>query len=205
MYSESAHKAFTDWFQTPYIKSVVHGALDGASWLLIAVSLAAGALLSAPLALTVAVCAIIGGALNAGATEWQTAKGELEFAIAEKRREQWEFDNYEEGEIQEMVELYQSKGFSEHDAAAIIHTMARNGEFFVNHMMVEVLFLFNACPVVLSTHILSQKFLLIMICHSFARSSACCRQTLRCSRGAAVPRVPLRLRAPACCRRHRCG
>ena len=48
-------------------------------------------------------------------------------------------DNYEEGEIQEMIELYVSKGFSEHEASTVIHTMAKHPEFFVNHMMVEEL------------------------------------------------------------------
>jgi hypothetical protein len=38
-----------------------------------------------------------------------------------------------------MIELYVSKGFSEHEASTVINTMAKHPEFFVNHMMVEEL------------------------------------------------------------------
>ncbi len=44
----------------------------------------------------------------------------------------------ETGEIEEMVEIYQEKGFSEEDARKVVGIMARHKDFFLDHMMVEV-------------------------------------------------------------------
>ena len=42
------------------------------------------------------------------------------------------------GEIEEMIEIYQDRGFSEEEATKIIGIMSKHSEFFVDHMMVEV-------------------------------------------------------------------
>lgn len=51
----------------------------------------------------------------------------------------WELENFPEGEIQEMVDLYTQKGMSEEDARVVIERMAKYPDFFVNIMMVEEL------------------------------------------------------------------
>lgn len=53
-----------------------------------------------------------------------------------------EYENYPEGEIAEMVSLYQAKGFSEEDAARVIGIYTSQPaykEAFIDHMMVEEL------------------------------------------------------------------
>lgn len=50
----------------------------------------------------------------------------------ERSREQWEMENSPQGEIEEMIELYEGKGFSKEDAKTIIETMAKNEKFFVS-------------------------------------------------------------------------
>jgi hypothetical protein len=57
----------------------------------------------------------------------------------EREREEWELDSYKDGEILEMVELYESKGMTQADATAVIRTMANYPKFFVDVMMVEEL------------------------------------------------------------------
>ena len=57
----------------------------------------------------------------------------------ERSREEWELENYKEGEIREMVELYESKGMSPADAMSIIRKMSKYPNFFVDVMMVEEL------------------------------------------------------------------
>ena len=59
--------------------------------------------------------------------------------MQERAREQWELESFAEGEIEEMVELYEEKGFAREDAEVIIRTMAKNEKFFVDHMMVQEL------------------------------------------------------------------
>jgi len=54
-------------------------------------------------------------------------------------REYWEYDNYPEGEIQEMIELYQNRGMTKEDAEKVIRLMAPHRDFFVDVMMVEEL------------------------------------------------------------------
>jgi DNA damage-binding protein 1 len=58
------------------------------------------------------------------------------FASIALRRE---LTNFPEGEIKEMVEIYKSHNFSEEDARTIVETMAKNKEFFVDHMLVAEL------------------------------------------------------------------
>ena len=41
-------------------------------------------------------------------------------------------ENSPQGEIEEMIELYEEKGFSKEDAKTIIETMAKNEKFFVS-------------------------------------------------------------------------
>ena len=57
----------------------------------------------------------------------------------EVKREQWEYDNYLSGEVKEMVELYEEKGFSTEDATRVIELMSQYRQFFVDHMVVQEL------------------------------------------------------------------
>ena len=52
---------------------------------------------------------------------------------------QWELENYPEGEIQEMVDIYTERGMSREDATTVITVMAQYKEFFVDVMMAEEL------------------------------------------------------------------
>ena len=55
----------------------------------------------------------------------------------ERRREQWELENFAKGEKQEMVELYVQRGMKEEDAEVVISKMAKYEQFFVDIMMME--------------------------------------------------------------------
>jgi DNA damage-binding protein 1 len=53
-----------------------------------------------------------------------------------------EFENFPEGEISEMVDLYMQKGFTEEDARTVITTYTGRDEYkdaFIDHMMTEEL------------------------------------------------------------------
>jgi len=82
---------------------------------------------------------IFADALSMGVGEFLSSKAENEWILTERRREQWEMDNYPEGEIQEMIDIYQDRGMSRKDAELVITTMSKYNDFFVNVMMAEEL------------------------------------------------------------------
>lgn len=58
---------------------------------------------------------------------------------SERSRECWEFENYKEGEIEEMIELYEEKGLPREKARIVVSTMAKYKNFFIDIMMCEEL------------------------------------------------------------------
>ena len=48
-----------------------------------------------------------------------------------------EYDNFREGEIQEMVELYTAKGLEKEEAAAAVQILSKHKDFFVDLMRLE--------------------------------------------------------------------
>ena len=67
----------------------------------------------------------------------------IPFAVALR-----ELDNYPEGEVSEMIALFESRGMSHSDATEVITRMAKYKTFFLNLMMTEELALPvpPACP-----------------------------------------------------------
>ena len=59
--------------------------------------------------------------------------------LSERKREEWEMNNYPEGEIREMIDIYESRGMSPQDAKLVIETMAKYKDFFVDVMMQQEL------------------------------------------------------------------
>lgn len=67
-----------------------------------------------------------------GAGEYLSSKAHRDFVLTEKRREKWEYKNYKEGEIKEMVKLFVQKGMSQPDAQLVVKKMAEYEDFFVD-------------------------------------------------------------------------
>lgn len=82
---------------------------------------------------------IIFSITSVGVGEFLSSKAENEWILSERRREKWEMDNYPEGEINEMIEIYESRGMSKEDATQVIRTMSKYKDFFVDVMMAEEL------------------------------------------------------------------
>lgn len=123
-----------------------------------------GAGLSVDVILILGFSSIFADAVSMGAGDAMSTKAENDYIMAEKKREEWcvaanpftnrhpraanarpgrctcrEFDNSPEGEIEEMVDLYVSKGMSREDAQVVIERMAKYRDFFVDVMMIEEL------------------------------------------------------------------
>ncbi|EEY56098.1 uncharacterized protein PITG_08874 [Phytophthora infestans T30-4] len=127
-----------------HIKSAVYGGLDGIITTFATVTSVAGSGLPHSVILIIGLAHLVADGLSMGLGDMLSSQAEADLANHERSREQWEFENYPEGEIEEMVELYEKKGISTDDALLVVHTLAKYKEAFIDIMMVEEL---NIMPV----------------------------------------------------------
>ena len=129
------HKSFGD-----YVKSIIYGGLDGIVTTFAIVTGVRGAELDTEIILVLGICNLVADGLSMGVGDFLSEKAELDYAYSEREREKWEFDNYREGEIQEMIDIYKNNHGMKHEhAETIIKTMALYPEFFIDHMMIQEL------------------------------------------------------------------
>jgi len=121
------------------LKAVIFGGLDGILTSFAIVAGAAGGDLPNEVVLILGFSNIFADALSMGVGEFLSSKAHNEWVISERKRESWEMENYPEGEIEEMIQIYIEKGMTREDASACINTMAKYKDFFVDHMMMEEL------------------------------------------------------------------
>lgn len=126
---------------TDYIKSIVFGGLDGILTTFAVVTAAAGAQdrVSGAAVLIFGFANLFADGFAMGFGEYTSSKAEADLKQEERKREEWEFENYPEGEKQEMVDLYVQKGMTEEDAWLVVETFSKYPRVFVDLMMVEEL------------------------------------------------------------------
>lgn len=122
-----------------FLKPIIFGGLDGILTSFAIVAGAAGGKMPVPVVLVLGFSNIFADALAMGVGEFLSSKAENEWILSERRRENWEMENYPEGEIREMIDIYIERGMSVEDATMVIHTMAKYKDFFVDIMMAEEL------------------------------------------------------------------
>ena len=122
-----------------HIKSMVLGGLDGIITTFAVVAGAAGGGLGVDIILILGFSSVFADAISMGVGDALSEKAEAEYVLAERAREKWEFENYPEGEIKEMIDLYVEKGMEKEDAEVCIRRMAKYKEFFIDVMMAEEL------------------------------------------------------------------
>lgn len=119
-----------------YVKNLVFGGLDGTITTFAIVSAAAGASMSPNTVIVMGIANVIADAISMGLGDYISESAERDFVKKEYAREEWELDNYPEGEVSEMSELYVEKyKFSKEDADQILAIMSKNKRFFLDHMM----------------------------------------------------------------------
>lgn len=128
------HDKTGDW-----IKSMVYGGLDGIITTFAVVAGASGGGLGVNVILILGFSNMFADALSMGVGDALSTKAENDRIMRERQREAWELEHYKEGEIKEMVELYEERGMGRKDAEIVIRLMAKYEDFFVDVMMVEEL------------------------------------------------------------------
>lgn len=121
------------------LKPLIFGGLDGILTSFAIVAGAAGGSMEVPVVLILGFSNIFADALAMGVGEFLSSKAENEWILSERRRENWEMENYPDGEIREMIDIYEERGMTKKDATLVIETMSKYKDFFVDVMMAEEL------------------------------------------------------------------
>jgi VIT1/CCC1 family predicted Fe2+/Mn2+ transporter len=133
----SAQEEHTD--AGDFIKSLVYGGLDGIVTTFSVVATVAGASLSNNIVVIMGFANLIGDGIAMGLGDYLSERAEHDYIAMERKREDWEMENFPEGEKKEMVDIYVKKGVLEEDAKLIIDLMSTYKNFFVDHMLKEEL------------------------------------------------------------------
>jgi hypothetical protein len=94
--SEEGHQT-----QGEFLKPVIFGGLDGILTSFAIVAGSAGGKLDPSVVLILGFSNIFADALSMGVGEFLSSKANNEWILSERRREEWELENYPEGEINE--------------------------------------------------------------------------------------------------------
>ena len=114
--------------------------MDGIITTFAIVAAVAGAGLSTNTVILMGVANLVADGISMGLGDYLSEVAERKFIDWEFKREQWEFRNYPQGEIHEMIDIYtEKKGFTEGDAQEIMRIFAKYPKAFVELMCVEEL------------------------------------------------------------------
>ncbi len=122
-----------------YIKSFVYGGLDGTITTFAVVAGVAGASLSSNVILILGFANLIADGIAMAFGDFLSTRAEQQYHAAERQREEWELENYPEGEKQELEELYVEKGLTEEEAETVVGIFAAHPKLMVDTMMKEEL------------------------------------------------------------------
>ena len=129
-------------FGSDYVKSIVFGGLDGVITTFSTIASSYGGRQSIKVVIILGLANLVADALSMGVGDFISSSAEFAYAVSEKKREEWEYDNLPAGERAEMVEkLVEEKAFERHDAERIIGIIGahEHRDFFVDYMMHEEL------------------------------------------------------------------
>jgi len=129
-----------------YLKSLVYGGLDGIITTFATVTSVSGADFSPIVIVILGIAHLFADGLSMGMGDALSEQAEIDFNNSERKREKWEMEINMEGELDEMVALYEQKGVSRPDAMTILTTLAKYENVFLDHMMVEELGLMPVDP-----------------------------------------------------------
>ncbi len=122
-----------------YIGEVVYGGLDGIITTFAVVSGVAGAELGAGVVLILGLANLFGDGLSMAAGAYLSARSDREYYLRERAREEWEVENFPDGERAELQEVYLKMGFTAQDASDLVRIQTKDRRLWVDMMMVHEL------------------------------------------------------------------
>lgn len=116
------------------IKSIVYGGMDGIITTFAIVCAVCGANLGTRALLLMGVANLIADGISMGMGDYLSEKAEEDFALMRKQ-ELCEKHCPQPKDEEDMIQLYEQRGMTREDATAIISTMAKYQDLFVDHVM----------------------------------------------------------------------
>jgi len=121
--------------------------MDGIITTFAVVAAAVGGSLEYRVAVILGCSNLLADGISMGFGDYVSSTAEYEFAVAERKREMWECENYIEGERAEMIDIYASKkGITRKGAKKIVDIISKDYDTFVDIMMVEELHMMPPDP-----------------------------------------------------------
>ena len=119
------------------IKSIIFGGLDGLVTVFSIFCSSYAAHLDFKIIIILGFANLFGAAISMGHGDYFSEKTEQDYIMQQYEREQWEMNNYLDGEINEMKDIYiKQYNVKESDANTILNLMSRYNKLFLDHMMV---------------------------------------------------------------------
>ena len=122
-----------------FVKSLVFGGLDGIITTFAIIAASQGGGLSQRTIIMMGFANLLADAISMGVGDFLSETAENNYIREEQKREKWEMDNFMEGEINEMIEIYQERGMGANDAKEYLGILARYPKIFLENMMVDEL------------------------------------------------------------------
>ncbi|CAD7925885.1 unnamed protein product [Amoebophrya sp. A120] len=120
-----------------YVRPAVFGGLDGISTSFAFLAGAVGVNLSVSHLVALGLAQVFAGAFSMAFGEYVSSKAERQIALRELNREKWEVENFPEGEIAEMIQIYMQHGLNIEDAQKVAFTLSKYPKFWVEHMLLH--------------------------------------------------------------------
>lgn len=117
----------------------MYGGLDGMITTFAIVSGVIGADLSTSVILILGFANLVGDGFSMAAGSYLSIRSEHDYQKEELLREQWEIENYPEGEIEEIRQIYRKKGFEGENLEAAVKIITSDKERWLQTMMIEEL------------------------------------------------------------------
>ncbi|MCR4335414.1 MAG: VIT1/CCC1 transporter family protein [archaeon] len=122
-----------------YLGDMVYGALDGIVTTFAVVAGSSGAGLGAGIIIVLGFANLLADGLSMAVGNYLSMKSEQDYYRAEKKRETWEVENYPEGEVEEIKQIYKRKGYTGQNLEKLVELITSKKTVWVDTMMVNEL------------------------------------------------------------------
>ena len=122
-----------------FVKSIVFGGHDGIVSTFAVVAASAGAGQDYKTVLIFGFANVLADGFSMGFGELVSGNAKRDYAISERKREEWEVQTDKDLEKIEMIEIYHQKGLSFEDACTVVDIISKDDKVFVDIMMLDEL------------------------------------------------------------------